>query len=160
MLNIFLVLLPVALYSLIGLWGLVACSSGLIYYYSLSTPHNNNMIHLSDLDILCTNEKISLDKKITQGKNSLVFMQLQRCQFCKDALPAYVKLAEQATNVRVCSFVFQRRDNDKTILDGLISSGIGCGVPSYLLFDGNGVFVEKYTGGRDLQSLKQFVRTL
>jgi hypothetical protein len=121
-----------------------------------------NVIYLEDSDFVNADGAPAISPEFTQGRPCLVLLQSMSCYHCDNARPAYNELAGQNLNVRICTVQMPGHELSigPELAQALMSTAQAQGVPCYMLFDGNGRFVNVYSGGRDVNSLMGFVGSL
>lgn len=113
-----------------------------------------NVVHLEKSDF---NNGV-LSQEIHQGKPSIILLQSNTCPHCDDAKLPYNELTKHANGlINVFSIqVEEQREIAQPIMDAVKAQG----VPTYVVFGEDGVLVGQYQGGRDLNSLMEFVKTV
>lgn len=102
-----------------------------------------------------------LKSYVNQGFPAIIMAQGNFCGYCKMAKPAFQDLANAGNKVVCCSIEIDGEDSEKAAGKLLNKWDKNYkGVPTYLGFNSQGKYVKTHTGGRDKESLEQFVKTL
>jgi len=115
------------------------------------------VLYLEDSDI---NPDASLKSHVNNGKSVVMMVQGNFCPHCTNAKPAFQQLAQAMPNVAVVTVQTDGAPNDKKAAQMLAPVNKSPGVPAFLGFNKEGKFVKVHSGGRDLESLKQFAASL
>lgn len=112
----------------------------------------DGVIHLENSDF-------SNDLRLkSNGKPSIVMLQKQACGYCTEAKPAYKQLNSIAKDFNVYTIQLEHVPDLVQRIKGLDPNTSG--VPAYWGFDKNGKFVKSHTGGRDVNSMLEFIGVL
>ncbi len=115
----------------------------------------DGVIHLDNGDFT---PDLKLTPKAASGKPSIVMLQKQACGYCTEAKPAYKNLNEMAKDFNVYTIQLEYEPELVSRIKTLDSNTTG--VPAYWGFNSSGSFVRSHSGGRDVNSLKEFVGVL
>lgn len=120
---------------------------------------NTGIIFLEDMDF---DDKTLTHKGKPLKDLVLVMVQGSYCHFCKEAKPDFVE-AKKRSNGK-CVFATIQIDGDKSEqnlskkLSSIVGKQLG-GIPAYLVFK-NGHFKEVYQGGRDVNSICNYLKMM
>ena len=109
------------------------------------------------------NSDINDDGNIkSNGKPTLLFYYGSFCGYCTQASPEIQNLSITDNTINVKCLLIDGGDSEKDASKHMTKSWDknSRGVPAYLGFDKNGKFKSIHKGGRDIQSLKNFCKTL
>jgi thiol-disulfide isomerase/thioredoxin len=113
---------------------------------------NVNIAYLEINDVKPTGV---LKKYVTKGKKTVVMAQGLNCGHCTDAKPAFKEFALKTDGLLTCATICIDGSESEHKLGQKISEWDKNyrGVPTYLIFDTNGNYIETFNDGRDVTSL-------
>jgi thiol-disulfide isomerase/thioredoxin len=117
---------------------------------------NNQLVNIVYLEGVDIDNNGNLMPHVGNGKPVLVLIQTNYCGYCSQAKPAYKELIAMVPNAVIATVQSDGGESDK-LASSKLGKNKGQGVPSYLGFDKNGKFVRRHEGGRDANSLKNFI---
>lgn len=121
---------------------------------------NKFMVDLNYLEDIDINADGSLKAHVCKNKPVVMMIQGNFCGYCTQAKPAFQQLAREMPSVTVVTVQTDGGPSDKRAAQMLSSVNKSPGVPAFLGFDREGRFVKMHGGGRDVDSLKNFARSL
>jgi hypothetical protein len=94
---------------------------------------------------------------VNDGKPAIVMVQGNFCGWCTKAKPDYARF-QNNSKVAVCAIQSDGAESERELYKGLRNwdPEFSGGVPCYYLFNPDGSYNGKYSGGRDEQSLRTF----
>jgi len=113
------------------------------------------VIYLENSDF---NDDLTLKSNVHKNKPSVVMIQRQSCSYCTQAKPAFKNLSDKSNGFNVYSIQLELEPELINRLRPLDPNMAG--VPAYWGFNRQGKYVKTHSGGRDENSLLEFIGVL